>query len=82
MRANGEVLDSDEAIHQLAQIIEAIGATDLDDLCTILSEKLGCSAEKLKAGLMQDPVVGVEPSFDDVIHDAVLGVGSHTRRSA
>lgn len=81
MSTNGEVLDSDDAISQLALIVEAIGATDLDDICAILSEKLGCSAEELKAGLTEDPLVGAEPSYDDFIRDIVLGVGKNRTRS-
>ena len=81
MSANGHIPDIDEALDQLAQIVAAVGATDIDDICAILSQKIGCSPEELKAGLTEDPLLGVKPSYDDTIRDIILGSGQDKKGS-
>lgn len=78
MSANGEPFDVEDAIEQLATIVAAFGAADIDEICAILAEKLGCTSGELKAGLMKDPLKGRETSYEDVIAEAIQGVSTST----
>jgi hypothetical protein len=63
----------DEAILTLVASLKEAGLTELDDVCRVIGETLEIDAELIKESLTANPFVGEEPSFEEIITDAVLG---------
>jgi hypothetical protein len=63
----------DEAILTLVASLKESGLTELDDVCRVIGETLEIDAGIIKESLTANPFVGEEPSFEDIITDAILG---------
>jgi hypothetical protein len=63
----------DEAILTLVASLKESGLTELDDVCRVIGETLEIDAGIIKESLTANPFVGEEPSFEDLITDAILG---------
>lgn len=63
----------DEAILALVAFLKESGITELDDVCRVIGKTVEIDPDLIKESLTVNPFVGEEPSFEDIITDAILG---------
>jgi hypothetical protein len=73
MPQDSEKTALDEAILILVASLKESGITELDDVCRVIGETLSIDPEVIKDSLTANPFVGEEPSFEDIVTNAILG---------
>lgn len=63
----------DDAILTLVSALKQSGVTELDEVCQVIGETLSIDPDLIRESLSVNPFVGEEPTFEDIITDAILG---------
>jgi hypothetical protein len=79
MSLDSETIPLNDAIAELLKIVTSLGTTDLNEIALIIAEKTGLSPDEIIAGLATNPLASEEPTFDDVMADAVRAMVIHGR---
>ncbi len=74
MSLDSETIILNGAIAELLKLVASLGISDLNEIALIVGEKTGLSPDEIIAELLANPLASEEPTFDDVMADAVRGV--------